>query len=652
MSDETKGQNLPEEEMQQKADNQQESEDKFNNLTFEEHQLLESEEIDKEKSGDEIVSEIQDQLAHLSDKEEEKRIEFDTSHLKKYNLRELVDEFREVMEKHPVRKVRHYLENIKNVFDDKLYTLKEEALNKHIEATGSERGFHFRSPEKEEFNSLYREFKRRLKEAAREFRQRLEENKAKKEEIVNEIKNLILNNQEMTDYSTISKKFRELKNRWYAAAPVPSQDYEHLFKTFEFWIKKYYEYIQLNDEYLKKLHEENLKEKQKIIERAKELLEEKDILKAFRELQFLHKIWKEKTGPVAPEIKEEIWNEFKTITKQIHDKRRDYFAQLREEYEKNLEKKRQLIEKLDEILAEEVNEHKRWQELIKEVDALKEEFQNTGFVPRKLRDQIRDEFYGKVRQFNKRKNAFYKSLKEKQKENLAKKKALIEEVKQLTEIEDVKAAHERCQQIREEWRSIGFVPRRISDAIWKEFKEACDEFYKHYREKMHEERDLEYQNYLKKKEFLAKLKADLRENKMENLTIDQIKEIMDQWNELGHVPENVRFINTKFYKFINNLFYRFNLNENELRLLQYKNMIEEWLENGDTKKIKKEMNFVRNKIAEIEDEIKKAETNLHFFKVSDENNYLLKQLKQKIEKKKKQLELWKEKLAYLKSLEI
>jgi len=651
MSEETKGQKLPEENTQQNIESQEETEKQLNNLSYEDHQIIESEEIHEEKTGDQIVDEIRDQLAHLSEKEH-KRIEFDTAKLKNYSLRELTDEFKETLEKYPVQKVKHYLETIKSTFDDKFYTQKEEALNKYLDSHESERGFYFRSPEKDEFQALYREFKRRLKDAAREYRQKLEENKKAKEEIVNQIKELILNNTESLDYSTISKKFNELKNKWFSIAPVPKQDYNHLFKTFDFWVQKYYEYIQLNKEYLEKLYEENLREKQKIIERAKELLEKEDVLEAFRELQFLHKMWKEKTGPVAPEIKEEIWNEFKTLTKQIHDKRREYIAKLREQYEKNLEKKKELIARLDEILQEEVTEHRRWQELIKEVEDLKEAFKNAGFVPRKYRDAIRDEFYGKVRQFNKTKNAFYKALKEKQKENLARKKELIEQAKALSQEEDIKAAYEKCQQLKEQWRSIGFVPKRISDAVWQDFKEACDAFYIIYREKMHQERDAEYQNYLKKKEYLAKLKADIRENKIEDLTIEKIKEFLDEWKELGHVPENVRFINTKFHKFINSLFYRFNLNENELRLMQYKNMIENWLAEGDIKKIKKEINFVRNKIAEIEDEIKKAETNLQFFKVSDENNYLLKQLKQKIEKKKKQLELWKEKLQYLKSLEL
>jgi len=650
MSDETKGQLIPGDDNNQNVENQDETQKKINDLTSEEQQLLESDDAHKEKTGDEIVSEIHDQLAHISEKEE-KRIEFDTSQLENYSLRELVDEFREVLDKYPVQKVKHYLEAIKNVFDDKFYNLKQEALNKYIEYKGSERGFYFRSPEKEEFNLLYREFKRRLREAAREFREMLEANKRAKEEIVNELKELILNNEGSGDYSTLSKKFKELTHKWHSIAPVPKQDYKHLLETFKFWVQKYYEYIELNKEYLEKLYEENLREKQKIIQRAKELLEEEDVMEAFRELQFLHKVWKEKTGPVAPEIKEDIWQEFKSLTKQIHDKRREYLAQLKEQYEKNLEKKREIIAKLDEILQEEVNEHKRWQELIKVVDQLKEDFQNAGYVPRKYRNEIRDEFYSKVRQFNKTKNAFYKGLKEKQKENLAKKKELIEQAKALLNEEDLDAAFEKCKQIREEWRSIGYVPKRISDIIWKEFKGACDEFYAKYRQKLNAERDAEYQNYLKKKEYLSQLKSQFRENPPETLTIEEVKSFMDQWRELGHVPENVRFINTKFHKFINNLLYKYNLDENDLRLMQYKNMVEEWLENGDTKKLKKEINFVRNKIAETEDEIKKAQTNLQFFKISDQNSYLLKQLNQKIEEKKKQLDLWKEKLDYLLSLE-
>ncbi len=649
MSEENKQSLLPEEENAKQSEGQEIKKPKIENLTLEEQQLIESEDIHAEKSDDQIVDEIDDHLAKQEETEAEEKIGLEFQKLKEFSLKQLVDEFRELMDKYPVQKIRTNLEQIKKLFDDKFYIQKEEALNKHIEQTGSEKGFYFRSPEKEEFNTLYREFKRRLRDARIQYQKQLEENQKKREKIIEEIKDIVHGKFE-GGYTQMYQRFKDLRQEWHKIGKVPSNQYKHLWRSFKFWEEQFYDFINLDKKYREKLYEENLKEKKKIIDRAKELLESDDVMNAFRELQFLHKVWKERTGPVAPEIREEIWQEFKSLTKQIHDKRRAFIAKLREEYFANLDKKRELVKKLEEILQEEVTEHKRWQELIKKVEELKEEFKNIGFVPLKYRNEIRDEFYGRIRQFNKAKNAFYKGLKEKQKENLRKKKELIEQVKALVNEEDVKAAHEKCKQLREEWRTIGFVPKRLSDVVWNEFKEACNLFYDHYREKVKTEIDEEYQNYLKKKEYLSQLKSDLREGKMDDFSLEDVKNILDTWKTLGHVPENVRYINSKFNRFINSLFYKLNLDENELRMMQFKNMINEWINNGETNKIKREMAFIRNKINDLENEISKAENNLHFFKASDDNNSVLQRLKEKIERQKKQLELWRNKLNYLRSV--
>ncbi len=650
MSEENKDQLLPEEENKNNADNQEVGSGKLNELTLEEQQLIASEDVNEEKSGDQIVTEIEDHLAKQEEEEPEEKVHLDLTRLSNYSLKELVNEFRDLMEKYPVQKIKKHLREIKDIFDDKLFNLKEEALQKYIEETGSDTGFFFRSPEKEEFGALYREFRRRLEDAYRKYRETLLENQKKKEQIIEEIKSLVQGNFDGS-YQQMLQRFKELRNRWHEIGKVPADKYNHLWRTFKHWEEQFYDIIKLDKDHREKLYEENRREKQKIIDRAKELAESDNVVEAFRELQFLHKVWKEKTGPVAPEIREEMWQEFKALTKQIHDKRREYFAKLREEYMQNLEKKRELVARLDEILQEEVTEHKRWQELLREVEQLKERFREIGFVPIKYRDEIRNEFFGRVRQFNKAKNAFYKALKEKQRENLRKKKALIEQVRNLINEEDVKAAYEKCKAIREEWRTIGYVPRKVSDIIWEEFKQACNEFYNHYREKVKSELDEEYRNYLDKKAYLTQLKTDLREGKLNDLDLEGVKEILDKWKSLGHVPENVRYINSKFNRFINTLFYKLDLDENELRMMQFKNTVNEWLAQEDIQKIKREINFVRNKINDIENEIRNAETNLHFFKTSDENNPLLNRLRSKIERQKKQLELWKQKLDYLNSIE-
>jgi hypothetical protein len=653
MSEENKDTLLPGEENENQPENQVNPELHNEDLHEEEHLNLDADDLTMEKSDRQILEEIDNHLARQSEKEEEqhRKITVDINRLKNYSLKELADEFRDIMENNEPRHSRNALQIIRSVFLEKFEQAKEEALQKHIEQNGSEKGFYFRSAEKEEFDSLYREFKRRLKDSFQQFRQLLEENLKKKEEILDELRKLA-NGEIEGNASELYKRFNEIRTEWNKTKPVPREKYNELWETYKFLVEKFHEYIELDKEYRNKLYKENLQKKQKIIERAKELLAMDDAVKAFRELQYLHKVWKEQTGPVAKEQSEQIWQEFKDLTKQIHDKRREYLAQLREQYMQNLEKKKELITRLDEILQEEVTEHKRWQELLQVIEKLKEEFQNARYVPYKQRKEIQNEFYGRIREFNRKKNAFYKSLKVKQRENLQRKKELIEQVKALLNEEDVKSAHEKCKTIREEWRTIGFVPKKISDEIWNEFKEACNRFYEHYREVIKHEIDEEYNNYLKKKEFLGQLKADFKEGKMDHFNLDEIEEILQQWKEIGHVPENVRYINSKFNRFISALFSKLNLDENQLRMMQFKNMVQQWINDGETGKIRKEINYIRNKINEITDEIQNFETNLHFIKPSDDdNNPLLERLQNKINVKKKQLELWKEKLNYLLSLD-
>ncbi len=652
MSEENKDMLLPEEENEKKTENQSVEKETLSKLTVEEQQILESDEAIEEKSENQIIDEIDSKIAEQSEEEDlTERIDFDISKIRNFSLKELVEEFRDILDNQPVEKAKKILYKIKEIFDEKWQQAKEEALAKYVEENGSEQGFNFRSPEKEEMQGLFREFKRRIKESYERYRKRLIENQQKREEILEELKALI-DGQFQGSYKEIYQRFKELRQKWFETGPVPRDKYNHLWNSFRFQVERFYDLIDLDKEYRSKLYEENLKEKQKIIDRAKELLEKEDVLEAFRELQFLHKVWKEKTGPVEPAIKEKIWEEFKSLTKQIHDKRREYFAKLREEYEKNLERKKEIIQKLDNILQEEVTEHRRWQELVQEVEKIKEEFRNAGFVPLKYRDEIRNAFYEKVRTFNRAKNAYYKGLKEIQKENLRKKKALIEQAKQLAEEEDAKSAFEKCRELQKQWREIGFVPKRVSEKIWKEFREVCDRVYENYKSEVRKEMEEEYQNFLKKKEYLAQLKAQVKEGKIEDLNIEKIQSFLEEWKSLGQVPENVRYINSKFNRFINSLFYKLNIDENELRMMQFKNQVENWIESGDQGKIRREINFLRNKINEIESEIRNMETNMHFFKSSDENNAVLKRLNRELNQKKRILKLNNQKLEYLRSLDI
>ena len=643
MSEEKNDQLLPENTGNQKPDNQTDGSVQPSAEELSELHHVDMDAAAMEKDADDIIDEIHEELASQDEKETgtESFPHFDAKKYAQYTMGQLADELRDVMDQYPILKIKSLADGIKRLFDKKYKQARQEAYEQYVETHGSDTGFVFRSNEKEVFDNLYREYRRRLRDARKAHQEMLQANKEKKLALIDELKALV-RGEITTETGQLFEKFKELKARWKEVGSVPKQDYKHLWETFRYWEEQFFDIIHLDREYRKKAYDENLAQKQKIIERAKELLEWDEVMKAFRELQFLHKKWKEDTGPVAPEQRESIWQEFKAITKQIHDKRRALISQIKELRKQDWERKEKLTAQLKELAAQNPGNHKQWQQLIRQVNDIHNQFFSGFRAP----DALLDEFRTYLREFNRNKNRFYKNFKARQRENLQRKHELIEEARRLKEAEDLKQAMERCKQIREEWKEIGFVPMKYSKSIWEEFKAVCKEFYDEYYSKVKEEISQEYQNYLNKKQYLAELKEKYKDEDAE-LSMDIIDELTAKWKELGEVPEKVRFINSKFHRFINSLYRRLNIDENQLRYLRYRNMLNDWKENGLTRKLENERRFVREKIESLEHQIKQAENNLGFFK-TDDNNPLLEEMRKKIAKQKEQLETWKEKLKIIK----
>ncbi len=643
----------PEENKNLPVDNQEDKTPEAPEITLHDQALIEKETEEKDKSADEIIDDIQHQMATESEMEPDEtkeKIEIHTEAWKGYSLKDLVSELRDLLDQYPVEKISKYIYDLRNVFNKKLREEKNTAYQKYVEENETDEGFSFKAVEKEEFDALFREFRKRLEDARNKWREELQQNLEKKEAILEELKKLARGETAGTA-PELFKKFKELKDKWHEIKRVPRDKYRDLWMTWNHWEEQFFDLLELDRDYRAKLFEENLKEKQKILEKAKELLNRENVLEAYRELQFLHKVWKENTGPVAPEYREKVWQEFKDLTKQIHDKRRAYFEALKKVYEANYEKKKALLEKIKEVSEQEFTTYDEFIQVSRQMDELKKEFFSTGYVPLKLKDEIRNEFKEYIRAYNKKKNAFFKTIKELRKQNLEKKLALIEEVKKLKESEDLKKAYERCKEIREEWRTIGGVPRKDAEKIWEEFKKVCKDFFDHYYSIVQDQREQEFENYLKKKNFLQALKQKIKNGEFdENLSTEQINQIIEEWKALGSVPDNVKFINVKFNKVIQNLYRKLNIDEEQIRLMKYQNMLDQWIESGETEKILKERRFIRNRIESLEHEIQNAERNLEFFHASDEGNPLIKKLKRKLEREKSLLSTWKKKQELINKL--
>ncbi len=607
-----------------------------------------TEETEKEalndKSVEQVVSEIEDNMASDSEKHDD---DDDEHHipLKSYFSFEpeaLIEEAKQIISENPVQKIKKHIEEIKSVFLDKIEKLKEgfeEESEEYRKIKETERSFF----------DIYKDYKKQLKDYYNEIQERLNTNLEKRKDIIEELKRII----DSTEYNFEQrlKKFKDLQKAWRTAGAVPRNEYSEIWNNFRHHEARFYDLLDLDREYRDKVFQKNLEEKKEIIEAGKKLLKENDIHQMFVQLQNLHKRWKEETGPVSREYREQVWEEFKDITKQIHDKRRDFYKKLKEQFGDNLIKKQEIIEKLKEIAENLPDTHKLWQETIKKVEELREEFYQIGFVPKKNREEIWDAFKSELKTINKQKNNYYKSLKELQKENLDKKNKLIQIANEWKDSEDWETATEKFKQIQQEWKNIGHVPRRVSEKVWKEFREACNYYFDRFHSEVKKSHDEEYENFLKKKEFLRQLKekfSDIPED--QKFSIDDIKQIQKDWKELGYVPHHKRYINAKFNKYIDTLFDKLNVDKRELSFLKFKNMVDEYLKDEKFYKLDQEKRYVRQKIENIEKEIQQLENNSLFIVSNDANNMFKKEIDKKRKNNKGVLDFWKKKLNYLNSL--
>ena len=561
------------------------------------------------------------------------------------NLDKLVDELDKLVKNEKVQAIKNHVDEIKHEFDQKFQELLEQKKEDFIDEGGNVIDFRYNSPAKTRFNSIYSEYKDKRNKYYKNLEQDLKSNLQVRLEIIEELKGLINVEENIND---TYKHFKELQVKWRNAGPIPRINYNDVWRTYHHHIEIFYDFLDLNKDLRDMDFKRNLEEKEKLAQEAERLANEPDTNKAFRELQNLHKVWKEDIGPVAREFREDIWNRFSEATKAIHQKRQDYFKNIDKVYEKNLETKQEIIGKIHEIASRKVNSHGTWQKLIKEVEALREDFFNAGKVPLKLNEKTWASFKEAVRSFNRNKNSFYKNLKKEQHVNLEKKMELVKLADSLKDSEDWEKTTPIMKKIQSDWKTVGHVPKKYSDKIWKEFKEACN----HYFNKLHAQKDNEnkdeYEAFTQKKAFLDELKAfELTGDTKKDLV--KVKDYISKWKSLGRVPFNKRSIDSKFNKIVDALFKKLDVNKQDAELIKYENKLEHLANSENDSLIENEKVFIRRKIEEVKSEIRQLENNLQFINADDDNPIVL-DVKKNIDGHKKSLEVWKAKLTELRNL--
>ena len=563
------------------------------------------------------------------------------------SLEMLAIELEKLLQSEKVQAIKKHVDAIKNEFNDKFDSLVDEKKEEFLTEGGNEIDFYYSNPIKKRFNNTYREYRNKLNAHYKSIQENLKKNLDERLEIIEEIKGLI-NVEE--NINTTYKHFKELQERWRHAGPIPRDKYNNAWNSYHHHVEIFYDFLHLNRELRDLDFKHNYEQKLKIIERAEELAQEEDTNHAFRELQVLHKLWKEELGPVAKEHREEIWGRFKKATKTIHDKRQEYFKNLDSIYEENLEKKQDIIDKINAIANEEGSSHGFWQKKIKEIEALREDFFSAGKVPIKVNEATWSKFKESVRNFNRKKNAFYKDLKKEQLSNLQKKLDLIKIAEDNKDNDDFATTTPLMKKIQNDWKTIGHVPRKDSDKIWKQFKNACN----HYFDKLHASLNAANKEgleaYNKKNELLEEIKSiDFTKKKDKGVAI--VNDYISKWNAAGKVPSNKRYIEGKFNKVLDGIFKTLDVDTTEAELMKFETKLEDLSNDDDIRHLQNEKTFIRKKIDEMKSEINQLENNLQFFTNVDEDNPVVKEVLNNIENHKESLKVWKMKLSKLRELD-
>ena len=557
---------------------------------------------------------------------------------KTMSLEALVATLKKMIDNHPIQEIKEQASAIRASFYYQYNEQLEKAKDLFIQEGGNEIDFEYSQPIQIEFKDLWKSYVEKKNNHYQKLTKELTLNLAKREEIILAIKTLV----EKGEVSATYKEFQQLINDWKEIGPVTSDKYQETWGNYHLYVEQYYDLLHINNDLRDIDFKHNLEAKKQIIERAKQLLDHADVQFAFNELQILHKIWKEETGPVAKEFREPVWEEFSALSNAIHDKRSVLLEGLRNVEEKNYEQK---LAKIQEIKNFDFSKNKSfgdWKKSIDAFEALKEEFLAIGKIPKNKNKQIWDTFKEATKEFNSAKNNFFKEIKSSQNEAISSKKALIEEALAWKDSEDFDTATEVFKRIQAAWKKVGFVPRKQADVLWKEFKTACDAYFDRLNNVKKEGTPEEQESYNNKEVFLTKL-AD------KEISLDNYKTLLKEWIALGLVPSQKNKIDQDILQFITKAL-TLPKEKVEAEFIKYQLKIA-YLLAIDSKKLYTEYDQLRNEVDSVTKDLKQLENNLGFFSNTKKSNPLFETVMKSIETEKEKLLLAKKKIKYLKSFQ-
>lgn len=563
-----------------------------------------------------------------------------------YSREQIIERIKALLEM-PVEEVKDEIDALKQLYYKQRKNEIEEAHRKYDEKTDGEKG-EFQIPFdslEDTLKGLLNVFKEKKAAYIEAIEKEKEENLARKHAILDEIKGYL------QDPDNIGKYYNDFKERQQAfkeIVNVPASAVSELWKNFQTYSENFYDLLKIHKELRDYDFKKNLEQKISLCEQAEALAENTDILDAFKTLQSLHEEWRG-IGPVAKEIREEIWNRFKEASTVINKRHQQYFETIKATEQANEQSKIALCEEIEAIDLSSLQSFSAWDEMTKKVLDMQERWKAVGFASRKVNAQLFERFRKSCDLFFSRKADYYKSVKDTMSVNLEKKRALCEQAEALKESTDWRAVSDKLTQLQKEWRTIGAVPRKYSDTVWKRFTEACDYFFERKKQEFASKRSEEQDNLSAKQAVIEKLNA-IDETLDKNEGLVQVRALMAEWAAIGHVPFKEKDKLRKQYQTaLDSHFKRWNMKETRSRLDAFSNTVEELASSDQAQnKLFRERERLMRAYEGLKNNLQTYQNNMGFLNVSSKSgNKMIEDLERKIEKLKDDMQLIAQKIGLI-----
>jgi hypothetical protein len=576
----------------------------------------------------------------LQPESESEAANVETTERKQYQTKqEVLERVREIAhsDEAPQKEEVDYL---KTVFYKLHIAEREQRLKEYIDNGGDPEQYQI-VPDKDEeaFKAEMGIIKEKRQQLFREQEQEKQENLEKKLAIIEKIKAMVTSPEEA---NKSYKEFKALQDEWREIKNVPAERANELWRNYQLYVEQFYDLLKLNNEAREYDFKKNLELKNKLCEAAEKLADEQDVISAFHQLQKLHQEYRE-TGPVAKELREELWQRFKAASTVINKRHQQHFENLRTREEENLQKKTNLCEQAEAIAAEENKGSADWERHTKQIIDLQAEWKTIGFAPQKMNVKIFERFRAACDDFFGRKAEYFRTLKDSFKENAEKKRALIEKAKALQDSTDWKSTSDKLVNLQKEWKTIGMVPKKLGDQLWEEFLGACNKFFEARNAAGAGQRNDERQNLEKKRAIIEQLK-EAAEKAGDDLQ-EQVQKLVEQYQQVGHVPFKEKDkLYEEYHAVLDKLYKELNITVAKRRLSKFKDTLKQVAERGENALDNERARLMRQ-YEQLKSEVQTYENNLGFLNASSKKgNSLIDEMNRKVQKLKDEVQLVREKI--------